>query len=89
MADATPSVRAMESEARDLLDRMSNNDPRRGMVNRLLFKLSTLIGGMANAPTLAAMAAATAKMRGLPGAGNFAAVIAEAAAAAEAITPPG
>ena len=47
MADATPSVRAMDTESRDLLDRMSNNDPRRGMVNRLLFKLADLIGGTA------------------------------------------
>ena len=88
MADATPSVRAMDTESRDLLDRMSNNDPRRGMVNRLLFKLADLIGGTAIATALAAMAAATAKLRGLPTSGEFKAIIAEADLASDAIAPP-
>ena len=87
MADASASVATMETATRDLLDRMSGSDPRRGMVNRLLFKLASRVGSTGSASEIAAMTASTAKLNALPAAGNFAAVVAEADAAAQALTP--
>lgn len=88
MADATPALETLEAELTQLKVRLATTDPRKQAINRLKFKVAGKFGGTARAAEIAALERATAAVSALPDEADFAATIASAEDAVDAVRAP-